>query len=224
MQLSTRTAVLDIPAQLAEMGLSVDVLRAAIEASQMGRSTCTANDPPILAGVTAWGWTVRSLRDQLLPAGWHKSDAGNYSTIAHPSRGFQIVVATGDEGTGLPHGFPRTKFAKGPATRAAVTYNQQHLQIDLFSLMGADEVEPPEEDLPMPIAPTVTWMLLVSAQPSGIRSELSLPAYVGADRRVRAWARRLILPEVAVSGGVFADPAEADLGPEFDPEVRPRGA
>lgn len=229
MQLQLRSKPLDVALHLEGMDLSNSVFKVALEAGQMGRNSCTANHPPILAGVNAWGWTVYSLREQLMPLGWTKSDAGNYSSVVHPDRRFQIIVATGDEntGNGLLYTPPRTKFKKGPATRAAVRFNRTHFGIQL-PLEFAEEIGDEEAEFAItaaaataPIAPLPTWVMLVSAQGDLVRAELSLPAHVGKDRRITLWQDRLMLPSLEVSGGAFSELPE-DLGPTFDPEVRPR--
>ena len=61
-----------------------------------------------------------------------------------------MAVATGDEGTGKSNGSPRTKYAKGPATVAAVLRNRTQREFW--------ESDAEEATVPNPTAQT--WFLL----------------------------------------------------------------
>ena len=199
---------MEVSARLANLGLSPEILVNAIVAGQVGRADCTRNDPPSFAGITAYAVTTRSLRDQLLPGGWEKSDAGNYSTVVNPDRSMAIVVATGDDNTGLESKTPKTKFPKGPATAAAVQRNQ----LDFLELLGEKSaVVDPEPPPPM------TWMLLIGRQRGGVRAELSLPDGVGEDNRVESWIERIILGDLPGDDGF--DLPLPENGPELDIDV-----
>ena len=75
MLLDARRAVvigneLRVEATLRELELTPEVLRIALEAGYATAALCTSNHPPNFGGMTMWAETVRSLREQLIPAGW----------------------------------------------------------------------------------------------------------------------------------------------------------
>jgi hypothetical protein len=199
--------------RLADLGLTVDIVREAILMGELARSTCTRNDPPPLAGILGWARTTRGLREATMPLGWKRSEAGQLSTAVHPLGEIAIAVATGDEGTGLASALPRTKYPKGPATAAAVERNQ--LQLGLFEI----ENEPNDETLPPGV---VTWLLLISRSSDEVRCELSLPGRIGLDDRVEEWAERIILPSVPI--GPTPDLAKVPVATDIDVPVERRAS
>lgn len=135
-----------------------------------------------------WGFTVRSLREQLVSEGWHQSDARNYSMVIHPSGTLAIAVAAGDSFTSNPDRNPSTRTDKGPVTKDAIFQNQ---------LTFADI-----SDFPRPFEPIAiqTWLLLhhLSAESNKVTAELSLPAGMAEDGRVVAWRERIMLRQIAL--------------------------
>lgn len=203
----------EVQARLFELGLSSELLRTAVLAGELGRSFCTANDPPAFAGITGWAVTVRALREELVPLGWRKNDGGNYSRVISPES-VAIVVATGDENTGVVGANPKTKAIKGPATVRAIEANVA--QVELFPEFAEAEVSVEVED-----ASLVTWVLLIHRAEGETRCELSMPLQMGLDGRIEHWAERLILLPIGLDdssavGGPQNGPAP---GPEFDVEV-----
>jgi hypothetical protein len=177
--------------RLSALGLSADLLRDAILAGELARSSCTDNDPPALGGILGWGRTVRALRERTITLGWRRSEAGRLSTTVHPSGDLAVAVATGDEGTGLADGHPRTKHPKGPATAAAVERNQ-------LSLPGFEPEPGPTGEVTSLGPAAVTWLLLIARTGPEVRCELSLPGRIGEDDRVEEWRERIILEPVQV--------------------------
>jgi len=176
--------------RLGAIGLTADIIRDAVMAGELARSSCTRNDPPALAGLLGWGRTTRGLRERTIPLGWKRSEAGQLSTVVHPSGGVAIAVATGDEGTGVAEGTPRTKYPKGPATAAAVERNQ--VQLGLFE-QEVDAVEDDEADAQPNV---VTWLLLIARNGREVTFELSLPGRIGDDDRVEDWEERILFDAI----------------------------
>lgn len=207
-----RSEPYDVDFRLAQLGLSSAILRDALLAGELARSTCTANDPPAFAGFTFWGVTVRSVREHLIPLGWEKSDEGNYSRCISPNREMAIAVATGDDGTGLAHGSPKTKFPKGSATILAVELNAQ------LELWPQVVTSPTVEQA----GPVQTWVLLTRRTEAEVRGELSLPLQMGDDGRIEVWSERIVLNPIALDDDQFFGLAQGpEPGPEFDVEVVP---
>lgn len=200
--------------RLENLGLSSDLLTDAILVGEAARTSCTANDPPILPGLMAWGRTLRALAERLAEKGWTRRDAGNFSTVNDPRLNIAIVVATGDEATGLRGAIPRTKYPKGPNTVKAIDQNIQQLQ--LFKELEDDPREGPA---------ALTWILLIARVGNEVRAELSLPDSIGTDDRVEGWRERLILEPVRVVGDGGSAPAATatlEATEEIDIPITPR--
>jgi hypothetical protein len=172
--------------RLNEMGLRPDILRNAVQYGVSYASSCTENDPPMLAGIEVWGKTMRSLRDQLLPAGWRRDNSRNYATVIDPADAFAVAVAGGNGFTGLADRTPYTRTEKGPVTRQAVLQNQGH-----FADIDAEFAKVS----PRPASEMRTWLLMyfVDEEADEIRIELSLPAFMSREGFVTAWLERIIL-------------------------------
>lgn len=188
--------------RLRELGLTKDILLQAVSAGQLAHMSCTENHPPLMRGVYAWGETVRSLREQLAPAGWQRSDANNFSIVVNPGHTVSIAVATGDEETGSEHGNPSTRSKKGPRTVSAVQENS--LQMPLFPVEVPIDLDPEQVGL--------TYFLLVRRDGSRVHSELSLPTSI-VEGRVKGWSERILLDDVELDGSPieFNSPDLPDL-------------
>lgn len=184
--------------RLAELGLSAEIVERVVRRADAEASTCTALDPPIMAGLTRWGRTNRYLREELVPAGWGFDNPRNLPRTIHPSGDFAIVATTGDELTGIADLLPTTKYAKGYATAQAVEINEQ-LALDFgdFDIgtgagQGADAGD------------LRTWLMLFHVGEDGFRVELSLPDAI-VDGRITSWAERIILPDFPRDADRLAD-------------------
>jgi hypothetical protein len=93
--------------ELAELGLTVEIIERVVRRADAEASMCTALDPPIMEGLTRWARTTRFLREELIPRGWRFDNPRSLPRTIHPSGEFAIVASTGDELTGLLHAFPR---------------------------------------------------------------------------------------------------------------------
>ena len=108
------------PARLAALDLTVDVVATALAAADSESAHCTDLDPPILEGLLRWGRATRALREQLVPQGWTYDNPNNLARTIHPSGDFAVVLATGDEGTGLPSSGAGPRHARGLGLQRSV--------------------------------------------------------------------------------------------------------
>ena len=200
---AVRTGTIDVVNALAELDptLTKERLQQSMLEGETARDGCTANDPPSTPGYIAWARTVKGLRDVLIPLGWTKNDDVNFSTAISPHKGIAIAVATGDESTGQPQLIPKTKYAKGPATLAAVEMNK--LQLELFgtspALTETGAISGPQ-----------TWMLMRRRTGDTLFSELSLPDGAGYDGRIETWAVRIILEPFILEPNPFPEDDESE--------------
>jgi hypothetical protein len=203
----------DVEARLAQLGLSSELLREAIQYGEMHRNSCTANDPPTAAGYLFWARTTRGLREFLASDGWARSEEGQLSTVVNPNGAIAIAVSSGDQFTGIVGLDSNTRYSKGPATVAAIEQNA--VQLALFDV-GRKATSSAV------VAERMTWFLLVYRGVQEIRSELSLAHEISDEGRVESWAERIILPVI----GLEPEPDSLDLpndgGNDFDVEISRR--
>lgn len=196
--------------RLNQLGLTESVLRLAVEQGQAAAANCTQNNPPLQRAIVAWGETIRSLRDSLMPEGWKRLDTGNQPFVLNEKLNLALTVATGDENAGLKDKNPSTKCSKGPLTESAVKSNA--LKFSLFGdIRKADARE--------------TWILLFhrDEQTLEIRAELSLPYNMNTDKEVDQWIERIILASIPFGGSPKGE-AQPSQSPNPDIEVKRRRA
>lgn len=194
--------------RLAQLGLTSDVFRGALEMGEVARRTCTENDPAVSRGSLVWGRTTRGLREGLALLGWRAfTTKAQLELVVSPDGKLAIYVSAGDEWTGRSGGTPKTKCRKGAATTAVI--EQNHNQLSLFGT--------PEPIVQEPVD-CVTWIFLIHRGVAEVRSELSLPVGQGAGGKVEAWAERIILEPIGLAGPVISD----DQGPDIDVDVSRR--
>lgn len=201
----------DVDVALGRLGLSAAPLLRAVVAGYVSRISRTANDAPIAAGFYQWNETLRTLRDELVRLGWTRVDEQMFSTAVSPDGRIAITVSSGDEATGNPRGYPRTKRDKGPRTADAIDANVE--QLELFEREPASAARITSDCL--------TYVLLFHAGPRELRAELSLPVSLDEDDHIDRWSERIILRSQPIDpeGAVLPEP---DFTPEIDIDVQRR--
>lgn len=178
----------DVGRRLHELGLDESMLRMAIGRGHLARLDCTDNHPRIYPAIAAWAETVCALRENLSGRGWERRDDNNFPRVINASGDLAIIVATGNELTGLTHALPSTRASKGRHTVEAVVVNEA--QLNLFAELDdsdhAANHEIERDDL-------ITYVLLFYRDVTETRCELSLPSEMGADGRITNWRERIIL-------------------------------
>lgn len=211
--------IYDTPAaamsRLQELGVALEALQRAVAGGHAGRIGSTDNDPPFIPGTLAWSYTVRTLRDELVPHGWKKSDPGNFSLVTNEKRRINIVVASGDAMVRKKYA-PRTKSIKGLYTEAATIRNR--IDSDLFPETLSDELKRVAVALEYP-----TYILLVYITDDEYRAELSLPDDM-EDGQIVSWKERIFIPDVEDDFSTRTVPLSPDIpGPDIDVPVRRKG-
>jgi hypothetical protein len=201
----------EIESKLREMGLTSSSLHEAVKAGELYRSGCTLNDPKSLPGFLAWGRTIRSLRDILIPLGWERLDISNLPMVINRDKNIAIAVSSGDEATGNAAQVARTKYAKGRATQSVIIKNLK--QLSLFD--SNEDMSPPR----MRTTGLVTWFLLVSRRNDEIYYELSLPYRIKDGKPVEDWIERIIFPPADFNVDAQRRGAEEDLSEEIVVDV-----
>ena len=98
-----------IDQSLHELGLPAELLREAVLAGEHHRASTTELDPPSAPGYYAWSRTVRHVSEMLKVRGWVRIDDRGLPLVVNPATKIAIAVMSGDEGTGVASGQPRTK-------------------------------------------------------------------------------------------------------------------
>jgi len=197
-----------VRSRLAELGLTPEILLDAIAEGEAARASATPLDPLNAGGQFAYIARIRGIRSRLLPLEWTKEDPSGCPVTVSPDGRRQIMVATGDDATGL-EAIPSTQYRKGIVMRRAVANNQQ------LGFWPEFNAFPPEQ------APArETWVLLVrriEKQDSvEVRSEISLPARM-ENNHPTDWQKRIILPVLNLGAGSMSAPvATFDDGDEID--------
>ncbi|WP_369915575.1 hypothetical protein AB8810_03565 [Xanthomonas sp. NCPPB 3005] len=176
----------EVLGRLQTLGLNHTILTNIVRRGQYAHAACTANDPPLYPGFTAWAQMIRASREYLLPKGWSRSNENNYCLVIDPQGEIAIAIATGDEGTGQSYASPTTKSSKGPRTVDVVIANQNQLLLPLDCPPIPEPAITQDEN-------RMTWILLVHRGAEGVRSELSLPLSINNDGYIDAWRERIML-------------------------------
>lgn len=202
--------------RLVELGLDEETLKQSIRAGLAQWADCTPHHPPSYPGLSAWGESVKTLRDGLAPHGWIASNEANLPFTVNAAGTVALAVATGDEATGKVGESPCTKSSKGPRTAHAVAENAAQLR--LFPV----EVKPEALTSIGGNGRRVTWLLLFYRDELNleVRSELSRPTSMDENQRVAGWVERIILEPIGfdVNPSIAATPE----GTEIDIQIRRR--
>lgn len=178
----------DLTARLAALGLTPELLVEARGRAQHDVDECTNLDPRTARGSIRHFRTTRYLRELLIPLSWAAEDMGNVSVVVSPDESVAIVVARGDDNTGVLGKTPRTKYPKGAVTHRLVRKNVQLSFFDSPTDPALDdEVDAPER---------VTWVLLQHPAGDVLRAELSRPSAYDGTGRICEWKERIILPSL----------------------------
>lgn len=202
--------------RLAELGIKEEDLLQAAERGFTAWASCTANHPPAIPGLFAWGETVCALRERLIPLGWERKDEQNWPLVVNANGTIALSVATGNEDTGRKDKDPVTASAKGPRTISAIVANQN---LPLFP-----ELLPSAESLKA--TGRATWLLLVyrDSDAREMRCELSRPIGMDSEDRVDGWAERIILSPRPFDGidDTLVGGGDGPQSPEITVEIKRR--
>jgi hypothetical protein len=203
--------------RLHDLGLATDLIARTLLRADAEAKHTTGLEPPTAEGTIRYLKTVRFLREELVPMGWHINNHKNFCRTIHPSHQFSIVTSSGDEFTGvdIPGKVPCTKYAKGDLTVLAVQQNVDQGVLDLGEEFAEPTVEAAElENI---------WFLLQRATPEYIYVELSLPTRIDAGM-ITDWRERIILPPIAredpePTATVTAEPPAAGDGDAYSVDI-----
>jgi hypothetical protein len=200
---------LDKAQRLAQLDLAEDELLQAVQMGQFAAANCTENNPTLQAPIMAWGDTIRALRDTKIPqGGWLRHDEQHLQPLVlNSKKNIAITAAAGDEYTGTNR-TPSTKSSKGSLTESAIKSNA--LKNTLFGDIRKKTRE--------------TWILLFfrDKQTFEIRSELSLPVKMNAEKQVDDWLERIILAAIPFSQVPEKASDNQPQAPDIDIKIKRR--
>jgi len=199
-------------ALLRSIGVTEEVLLAALAAGDVAASRCTANHPPMAPGFYRFSETVAALAEQLAPDGWIREDHKNFSTVVRSDRRVAIAVASGNDGTGDLSAEVTTRSPKGNATFEAVETN---LLLPYDERYVAQNKRPFKKDQ-LDDEKTITYFLLHDRRDGILYAELSRPKLIDPSGYVQEWEPRIPLKTTRI------DPIKIDFGggePPLNPDV-----
>ncbi|WP_447645195.1 hypothetical protein [Nocardioides zeae] len=200
--------------RLARMSLNYEMLSRALARADAEVALVSGLEPINARGIAAYSKGVGFLREELIPLGWEYDPKALLCRTYHPSRGFSIVVTSGDKYTGLAGGTPSTRNPKGMQTIAAVAKNAGQFAFELGQDFEPDTDKGLPEDAP-------TWFLMYRATPEFIFAELSLPVSIAAGH-ITEWKERIILEPIKRHETPLEDPRREDPpAEEYPVEVTP---
>lgn len=187
---------------LAEFDLSVaDIHDMVLAPSVMAARAVGPRAPRSFRGQSRHAAAVEGLRELLVNRGWESDDDQGMSRAVHRHKRIAMVVVMGNAATGRPVARggrgPSNRRPRGPLTREAVEDNGE---LALFEL-ASSQVDPVEESL------LHTWFLLIHADATDVRVELSRPDHFTNDF-VDHWGQRIIIP--ALLTGADGDDLDID--------------
>lgn len=207
-------------ARLAEIGVTQEILRHAVEAATAAYNACTPHHPVTYAGTRAWAEGIKDLRDSLSlpPYGWHAESDDNLPFIVNPFGTVAIMVATADSATGKESDTPCTNSGKGPRTQKVVHAN------DLQYLLFPDVHLMPERLERHKKLGRMTFLLLMHRDPQTheVRCELSRPNDMDESGRVNGWIERIILKPLPFGEQSVEIAPDVPKSPEIDVQVKKR--
>ncbi|WP_372351877.1 hypothetical protein [Streptomyces sp. KL116D] len=197
--------------RLAQLDLTVDMFRDALDLSAADVRTCTDFDAPAMRGFMFWSRCNRYVAEALDPEGWARTSRSSILRMIHPSMSHAVTAISAFGGVGDLNAKVRSKNPKGPEMARLVERNGQ------FAFMSHDQVLYGREldDIPM-------WCLLYKWDKGKITAELSLPIKMNG-KFVDEWQERipLDLPDLGDPGADIAlldDPGDGD-GPDVVVEL-----
>ncbi len=174
-----------------ELGLTVELLVAAIRRGQNAADFCTPSHPKTYPGSVAWGETTAGVRDDTSVLGWVFGDEDNIPRTTSPDGSVTVIVVSGNHRTGLRS--EKAPQGKRPRGEAGIRLVRRHAQIELEELLPV-AVTSGEEETITALGPT--WFLMYCRAENVVRGELSLAKGVSDSGRLLEWSERLILPEI----------------------------
>jgi len=190
----------DRNSRLYALGLDEATVEEIVVYGLKARQACSPLSPPSYPGTVQWAETIIGSRIALIPKDWTPNDDHNFSRIVNPEETVAIIVATGDEHTGIATGEPRTRYPKGPETTAAVKANVQ-MAFPGLAIAQFEQASPSTLE---------TWIALLSTNEFECRYELSRPQAQDKEGRVIAWPDRIIFPPIEIEGLPGRDDDDGD--------------
>jgi len=192
---------------LNELGFSEKDIHAALASALYERSKSSKLHPAVDAGFRFWSEMVAATRRELIRKGngWSTEVVKRMEMVVNSVKGVSLIITSGDRHTGRPDGLPKTKNAKGEATRSIVHNNPG--TVDMFQ---TDSLYTGKSEI-TPVDSTRTYIVLYyyDAADKEVRCEVSYPVgMVNQDgfARVSAWSERIILSPLPFEGtDIFPD-------------------
>ncbi len=177
---------------LSDWGISERAVRDAVRwAYENHVAEVTSDEPLNSRGTTMYLRLTGRLRQALRPEGWRIDRTGNLEMTVHPKGHLAIVVANGDQDTGVECRQPCTVSRKGARTKKVL--GERLFDVSEFASATSDA-----HDRQM-------LVLLVHADERNqeIRCEISMPLGVADSGYIEEWSARAILRPIPMVPNPF---------------------
>jgi hypothetical protein len=209
----------DAAVGLSELGLDVAGLTEVVLQGEYARVEATAHDPLGAAGMDAYRYRVRGLRDRYCPQRWSIARDRGLELIVSPCGRHALVTRGGDAGVGLRDAFPQPSGRIGETTRDAVDMNATLLFDPSWMNRPAANIQASA------CGEYETRILLVHRSRDIVRAEVSLPTGIEETEdgtNVLGWILRIILPAVDLTDDRYRKPDPSTEIASIEPKITRR--
>lgn len=214
-------------ARLAQLGVTKELFRDALDQATSEARMCTEFDAPAMPGITFWSRVNRYLAEQLTDPEkqkqkpvWKYTRRDSILRVVHPTGSHAITAVSGAGGVGDLDSKVRSKNPKGRVMAQLVEDNVKFERSGQAIIASRDEIEFGGELDSMPL-----WFLLYGRTEDGrLVAELSLPVKMEG-KYVNEWSERIPLftgEDPGFDLGLLDSPDDGDSGDDdgFDFDVR----
>jgi hypothetical protein len=168
---------LQVDARLADLGVTLDELRAIVRSAVAARNDAVPNDPSNAGGWMAYCYGTRKLRDIFCPRKWKLDRTDGVESVVNPTTGVKLVYQNAQSAGDISRD-PRSVSAKGEASKQLVNW----VNGDLFR-GWPDQNKRPDSSV---------WYLFVDTDGEYIGAELSRPQSIEGGQ-FKGFSERIII-------------------------------
>lgn len=205
-----------VPRRLAQLGLTVELLREAVRRGVTLASFTTVGHPVFYPGVRLYSEINGNLRILLAERGWSLKDESNIPMAVSQDGSVVITAVRGNSDTGM---IGRTPHTYRPRRNAGIRIIRRNHQLELTELLPPDQQV---EGEPITLGPT--WFLLYLRDGDTVRCEVSLATGISGAGNLQRWSERIILPEIDLLQPPPIGREDADYGVDVDVPVERRAS
>lgn len=186
----------EVSSTLEQLGLKSGLLVEAVRRGQVARNATPRYEPRTAPGMNQYQATVGALRNLLIPEGWTEGYSRGLEMVIDPSNTRAIITVKGCANTGCYGVAPTTISERGKHAEKFIETNSN--QLGWFANLFDEFKKQDTDSLQM-------WYLVryTDYQEGVVRSELSLPVDLNAQKKVSLWQTRIILKSIPIDSETY---------------------